>query len=66
MTDFRVTSYGTVTKIEAVSDAAKDFADECLPVESWQGRPTNFTTDWRAANNLIDRLECEGWKIAET
>lgn len=63
MTDFRVTSYGTVVNIKAVSKAAKDFANENLPVEGWMGLPTDFTTDHRAAFNLADRLAGEGWEV---
>jgi hypothetical protein len=65
MTDFRFTSFGSVFKVEAVSDAAKDFAEANFPVDGWQGKPTSFMTDWRPANELADRLESEGWEVAE-
>jgi hypothetical protein len=63
MSDFVVTSYGSVWNIRAESNEAKEFAKENLPVEGWMGSPTNFTTDHRAARDLIDQLSNEGWEI---
>jgi hypothetical protein len=61
--DFDVTNYGSVWNIRAVSEAAKDFATENFPVEAWMGAPTDFTTDWRAARDLVERLLDEGWEV---
>jgi len=63
MTDFSVTSFGSVWSIVAVSEAAREFAIENFPVEGWQGSPTNFSTDHRAARDLCERLADEGWSI---
>lgn len=65
MTDFRFVWFGSVVTVEAVSEAAKDFAEENFPVDSWQGQPTRFTTDWRPAQALAERLASEGWVIAD-
>jgi hypothetical protein len=53
----------TVWGIEAVSDAAKEFAAENFIVEDWQGVPTNFFTDWRPARDLCARLADEGFTV---
>ena len=63
MADFEFTSHGSVWNIRAVSDAAKEFARENLPVESWMGVPENFTTDHNAARALLIQLADEGWKV---
>lgn len=62
-TDFRVFNHGSVWGIQAVSPAAQDFAEEHFAVESWQGSPDNFTTDWRPARDLVERLIDEGWRV---
>ena len=63
MTDFRVTSFGSVAQVEALSPAAKDFAKEHFAVEGWQGVPHLFMTDWRPARDLAEQLLGEGWNI---
>lgn len=59
--DFEFTSHGSVWSIRAVSDEAKDFAEENFAVEGWQGAPHYFMTDHRAARALIRQLHEEGW-----
>ena len=61
--DFQVINYGSVWQIRAISDAAKTFAEENFPVESWQGIPADFMTDWRPARDLVERLLDEGWSV---
>ena len=61
--DFVFTSHGSVVTVEAVSDAARELAEDNFPVEGWQGIPTNFTTDHRAAINLLNQLCNEGWLV---
>jgi hypothetical protein len=63
MTDFTFTNHGTVWAVVAGSEAAKDFANEHFGVESWQGAPCDFVTDWRPARDLADRLEDEGFLV---
>lgn len=53
----------TVWRITAESEAAKAFAEENFPVESWQGTPTSFATDWRPARDLCAQLAEEGFTI---
>jgi uncharacterized protein (DUF924 family) len=64
MTDFQINSFGSVCQVEAISEAAKLFAVDNLPVESWQGIPENFMTDWRVAQSLAEQLLEEGWDVA--
>lgn len=61
--DFTVTNHGSVWSIQAVSPEAIAFAQDCFDVEPWQGLPENFTTDWRAASALAERLMSEGWSV---
>lgn len=57
-------NFSTVWTIEAVSAAAKDFANAHFPVESWMGTPEKFTTDWRPARDIVQRLaEDEGFVV---
>ena len=63
--DFLVHNFGTVCTIEARSEHAKEFADENFVVEGWQGVPTHFTTDWRPAQNLCERLTADGFNVVE-
>ncbi len=57
--------FSTVWTIEAVSNTAKAFANECFTdVEDWMGTRENFTTDWRPARNMARRLaEEEGFTV---
>ena len=64
MTDFQVTNHGSVWTIRAVSPEAVAFAQDQFAVESWQGISENFTTDHRAANDLVNRLIAEGWRVS--
>lgn len=61
--DFYAITHGSVWRIRAVSEAAKELAEESFPVEGWMGEPTNFCTDWRAAAQLCDQLESEGYTV---
>jgi len=61
--DFKVLNHGSVWTIKAVSEDAKAFAEGNFPVEDWQGTPTNFTTDWRPARDLVEILQAEGWRV---
>jgi hypothetical protein len=63
MTDFHVINHGSVWTIVAVSPEAIAFAQDSFEVESWQGFSENFTTDHRAAHNLVERLIIEGWRV---
>lgn len=59
-TDFRFINHGSVVTVVAVSEAAKEFAAEAFKfVEDWQGTPEQFTTDWRVARDIFDRLHAE-------
>ncbi len=65
MTDFRITDHGTVVSIEAVTDAAIEFAGEVFTqVQAWQGYPENFTTDWRAGQDIVNQLQADGFTVA--
>lgn len=61
--DFLVSTHGSVWTVEAMSDAARAFAEEHLAVEGWMGTPINFTTDWRPARDLCERLDADGFTI---
>jgi hypothetical protein len=61
--DFRITDFGTVWNIQAVSADAIAFAEENFPVEGWQGLAANFNTDHRAARALVHQLIDEGWQV---
>lgn len=57
--------FSTVWSIRAVSEAAKEFARDNIPVEDWMGTPESFTTDWRPAREICRRLaEEEGFIVA--
>ncbi len=62
--DFVAQDHGSIWSIVAVSKAAEQFAAENFAPEGWQGRPDNFTTDWRAGRDLAERLMNEGWQVA--
>lgn len=61
--DFSVTSHGSVLSIKALSDVAIELANSSFPVEPWMGKPTDFTTDWRAGRELCQQLADEGFEI---
>lgn len=61
--DFIVSTHGSVWTIEAVSDAAREFAEEHLEVPGWAGIPTHFTTDHRPARDLCERLDADGFTL---
>jgi hypothetical protein len=61
--DFLVSIHGSVWTIEALSDGARAFADETFEVPGWAGVPTHFTTDWRPARDLCERLEADGFNL---
>lgn len=61
--DFRVQLHGSVWTIIALSDAAKAFAEENLPVEGWQGTPQHFSTDHRVAMEIARRLQEDGFTV---
>jgi len=63
MKDFTVMNHGLVWSIRAETPEAIAFAKENFHVEPWQGVPENFTTDWRAARDLVERLREEGWVL---
>ncbi len=63
MTDFEVFDNGSVWTIKAVSDSAKQFAEENFEVEPWQGVSIHFSTDWRVARDLVRQLVDEGFKV---
>jgi hypothetical protein len=62
-TDFVVTSFGSVVSVKAVSEEAREFANANLPVDGWQGNPTDFYTDWRPGVALGEQLQDEGWAV---
>jgi hypothetical protein len=61
--DFSVTNHGSVWSIRAASPEAIAFAQDNFGVEGWQGSSENFTTDHRAARELVERLIDEGWRV---
>lgn len=61
--DFRFVAQGSVCLIEALSEPAREFAEENLHVEGWMGRPTRFQTDYRVGYHLTIRLMEEGFDI---
>ena len=61
--DFQFTNHGSVTTVEAISDAAIDLANDQFGVDDWQGIPTRFTTDWRPAEVLASHLVSNGWSV---
>lgn len=62
--DFQLIAHGSVWTVISVSDEAKDFAGDHFDVEPWQGEAEHFTTDWRVALSLAERLHGDGWVIA--
>lgn len=64
--DFTFINHGSVVTIEACSEKAMAFAEEHLQVEDWMGSPTRFTTDWRPARDLAERLSADGFSIGGT
>jgi hypothetical protein len=65
MPDFIVTDCGSVMTIKAVTEHAKEFAEENFCVEAWMGHPGHFTTDWRVATELAQQLRVDGFEIGE-
>jgi hypothetical protein len=63
MVDFKVRDCGTVWQIEAVSEEAKQFAQENIAVPSYLGEPHAFYADWRPARDLVEQLADQGFEI---
>jgi hypothetical protein len=61
--DFSITDHGTVWTIHAVTRDALMFADENFDVPDWAGVPTHFTTDWRPARDICERLVNDGFNV---
>jgi hypothetical protein len=65
MSDFIVTNHGSVMTIKAVTDEAKQFAEEHFIVEAWMGHPVHFTADWRVATEIASSLRVDGFEVGE-
>lgn len=63
--DFSYTRHGSVWTIVAESDEAKRFADEHFEIPDWMGSRSHFTTDWRAAGDLVERLDQDGFLVED-
>jgi hypothetical protein len=63
MADFRIIDHGSVVTVMAVSDAAKDFAEENFAVPGWMGSPHRFTTDHRPAHMLVEQIMDQGFDV---
>ncbi len=63
-TDFRITDEGPVWMFEPISDLARKFVDQNLPLDKrlWVG--ARFAIDHRAAEYLADQLEVEGFSLS--
>jgi len=62
--DFRVATHGTIWTFTVQNDAARDFADDVLGLESWQWTGANtFGVDHRLAADLVVHLRDESWEV---
>ncbi len=63
-TDFRITDEGPVWMFEPISDLARNFAEQNVPLDErlWVG--ARFVIDHRAAEYLADQLEVEGFSLS--
>jgi len=61
--DFHIYSHGSVWSIIAQTENAKTFARKNFVVEDWQGISEHFTTDWRPARDICERLVNDGFNV---
>ncbi len=62
--DFRITDEGPVWMFEPISDTARKFVQQNVPLDKrlWIG--SRFAIDHRAAEYLADQLEVEGFSLS--
>jgi len=63
MADFRIINHGSVCTVLAVSDDAREFAEENFAIPGWAGSPTRFTTDSRPAFCLMEDMAAQGFEV---
>lgn len=63
MADFQVIDKGSVVGFAPQTDAAQDFLDEHVHVESWQWLGNFFYADHRPAQDLLDGIAAEGLTV---
>lgn len=61
--DFRVSGGGTIYLVEPVSDAAKEWVKENVPLESWQWLGPAFAVEHRYITDLLAGIRGDGLAI---
>lgn len=61
--DVEVVDHGSIIQFQPISDAAKAWFDENVEAESWQWLGYALNVDHRYADNLINGLINEGFKV---
>lgn len=64
--DVSVANHGSICMISALTDAAKDWVDEHVPLEDWQmwGAGVTFSCEPRCVQNLIDGMMNDGLLVS--
>lgn len=63
MADFQIFDRGSVVGFAPQTEAATEFVDENVHLESWQWQGNVFWADHRPAQDLIDGIAAEGLTV---
>jgi hypothetical protein len=59
--DFRITYHGTITLLEPLTDACREWITENVSVEGWQWFGRALAVEPRYLNYLVEVLQDEGF-----
>lgn len=61
--DFTFANHGSVTLLTPVSDAAREWAAEHLPVEPWQMLGNAIAIEPRYADPILEGIDADGMTV---
>jgi hypothetical protein len=62
--DVSVANHGSVIMVRPISDEAKAWVDENVPLEDWQWMGGAFAVDPHYIENLVDGMRGDGLSVA--
>ncbi len=62
--DVSVANHGSICMIQPLTQAAKDWVEENVPLESWQFMGTAFSCEPRYVDNLVEGMRGDGLVVA--
>ena len=65
MSDVAIEDHGSVVMVRPTSDAAKEWVDENVQLESWQWHGGAFACDPRMVMDLVDGMADAGLEVSD-